>query len=155
MLAQPESANSGVTMPPTSKRLAAGEDELDRLSNLPKEIWHSILDCMPVSDAAKTSILSRDWRYIWMSHPNLVFNQCWYGKIMKRSKTEDDLFHVINKLQHIGNIDNFTLHIPVRESISWCYFCQGMVLRNLTSLIQIKIPICCLLAYYAVQRWQV
>lgn len=63
-----------------------------------------------------------------MSHPNLVFNRCWYGKIMKRSKTEDELFHVINKLQHIGNIDNFTLHIPVRESISGCYFCQGMVL---------------------------
>lgn len=155
MLAQPESANSGVTMPPTSKRLAAGEDELDRLSNLPKEIWHSILDCMPVSDAAKTSILSRDWRYIWMSHPNLVFNQCWYGKIMKRSKTEDELFHVINKLQHIGNIDNFTLHIPNSSSRidQWMLFLS----RNgkKASLIKKKIPICCLLAYYAVQRWQV
>lgn len=53
-LARPPMANSGAMMSPPAKMLAAGDDQPDRLSNLPKEILYYIMDRMPISDAART-----------------------------------------------------------------------------------------------------
>ncbi|KAF5180686.1 F-box/FBD/LRR-repeat protein [Thalictrum thalictroides] len=50
-------------------------DNLDRLSNSPKEIIDEILKRLPIRDAIKTSFLSRGWRYRWMSMPVLVFDR--------------------------------------------------------------------------------
>ncbi|GKC98067.1 F-box/FBD/LRR-repeat protein-like protein [Tanacetum coccineum] len=46
---------------------------MDRLSNLPSSIIESILCLVPIQEAGRTSILSREWRYRWTKIPNLVF----------------------------------------------------------------------------------
>ncbi|GJY02272.1 F-box/FBD/LRR-repeat protein, partial [Tanacetum coccineum] len=47
--------------------------DMDRLSNLPSSIIESILCLVPIQEAGRTSILSREWRYRWTKIPNLVF----------------------------------------------------------------------------------
>ncbi|XVE74447.1 hypothetical protein DITRI_Ditri12bG0018000 [Diplodiscus trichospermus] len=46
---------------------------LDRISNLSENITYTILARLPILDAVRTSILSRNWRYKWTTFPNLVF----------------------------------------------------------------------------------
>ncbi|GJT95361.1 F-box/FBD/LRR-repeat protein-like protein [Tanacetum coccineum] len=48
---------------------------MDRLGNLPSSIIESILCLVPIQEAARTSILSREWRYRWTKIPNLVFEE--------------------------------------------------------------------------------
>ncbi|KAF9590683.1 hypothetical protein IFM89_036175 [Coptis chinensis] len=49
--------------------------EMDRISNLPEPIRSHILDFLPMEDAFRTSILSRQWRYVCFSLSNLTFDQ--------------------------------------------------------------------------------
>ncbi|KAL9998139.1 putative F-box domain, FBD domain, leucine-rich repeat domain superfamily [Helianthus debilis subsp. tardiflorus] len=46
---------------------------LDRISTLPQPVLETILRLLPTEDAARTSILSREWRYKWTKIPNLMF----------------------------------------------------------------------------------
>ncbi|KAJ0639567.1 putative F-box domain, leucine-rich repeat domain superfamily, F-box-like domain superfamily [Helianthus annuus] len=46
---------------------------VDRISTLPQPILESILSLLPTEEAARTSILSREWRYKWTTIPNLRF----------------------------------------------------------------------------------
>ncbi|KAJ0680368.1 putative FBD domain, F-box-like domain superfamily protein [Helianthus annuus] len=46
---------------------------LDRISTLPQPVLETILCLLPTEDAARTSILSREWRYKWTKIPNLMF----------------------------------------------------------------------------------
>ncbi|MFS7999899.1 putative F-box domain, leucine-rich repeat domain superfamily, F-box-like domain superfamily [Helianthus anomalus] len=43
------------------------------LDRLPEPVLETILCCLPTEDAARTSILSREWRYKWTTIPNLRF----------------------------------------------------------------------------------
>ncbi|KAL3634893.1 hypothetical protein CASFOL_021947 [Castilleja foliolosa] len=47
---------------------------IDRLSQLPQPIWHSILSLLPQKDAVRTCVLSKSWRYLW--HGRLNFEFC-------------------------------------------------------------------------------
>ncbi|KAJ0680380.1 putative F-box domain, leucine-rich repeat domain superfamily, F-box-like domain superfamily [Helianthus annuus] len=46
---------------------------LDRISTLPQPILEPILSLLSTEEAARTSILSREWRYRWTTIPNLEF----------------------------------------------------------------------------------
>ncbi|XP_059661021.1 putative F-box/FBD/LRR-repeat protein At4g03220 [Cornus florida] len=46
----------------------------DRISNLPDVILHHILFLLPIKSIAQTSVLSKRWRYLWSSFPDLDFN---------------------------------------------------------------------------------
>ncbi|GJR27359.1 F-box/FBD/LRR-repeat protein-like protein [Tanacetum coccineum] len=46
---------------------------LDRISSLPSTIIENILCLVPIQDAARTSVLSKDWRYSWTKIPKLFF----------------------------------------------------------------------------------
>ncbi|KAJ0633868.1 putative F-box domain, leucine-rich repeat domain superfamily, F-box-like domain superfamily [Helianthus annuus] len=50
-----------------------GENVDDLLSMLPEEIVSHILSLMPTKYAVRTSVLSKKWRYVWMSVTNLDF----------------------------------------------------------------------------------
>ncbi|XP_059650288.1 F-box/FBD/LRR-repeat protein At1g13570-like [Cornus florida] len=46
----------------------------DRISNLPSHLIETILMLLPLRGAARTSILSKKWRYNWTNIPQLVFD---------------------------------------------------------------------------------
>ncbi|KAK3031796.1 hypothetical protein RJ639_036948, partial [Escallonia herrerae] len=58
-----------------SKRQALGGGVKDKISNLPRNLTDRILELMPIRDAARTSILSRNWRYDWATQPQLVLDK--------------------------------------------------------------------------------
>ena len=104
---------------------------MDRISNLPSTIIETILCSIPIQEAARTSILSKEWRYQWISIPKLVFNE----DTFEVSTNENDLstleqtfdmqsqrkgmtkmfriFYAIYQvlLKHMGPIHEFSLKI--------------------------------------------
>ncbi|KAJ0906777.1 putative FBD domain, leucine-rich repeat domain superfamily, F-box-like domain superfamily [Helianthus annuus] len=46
---------------------------MDRISKLPVGVIESILCLLPIQEAARTSILSKEWRYHWIKIPKLEF----------------------------------------------------------------------------------
>ncbi|KAK6775025.1 hypothetical protein RDI58_026026 [Solanum bulbocastanum] len=84
-------------------------DSEDRISGLPRNVIDRILELIPVQDAARTSILSRNWRYIWATFPELVldyrFRQNFIGKLRV------DFIQVVDciLLLHMGDIVKFVL----------------------------------------------
>ncbi|CAH9131224.1 unnamed protein product [Cuscuta epithymum] len=101
----------------------------DIISNLHESLKQSILMCLPLKDAARTSVLSRKWKYSWTTLPHLKLDETlWQGS----SIGEDDyvsitflksLFHAI--LCHKGPITKVTLSIPgmrIYSEIDWLLF---------------------------------
>ncbi|WMV22726.1 hypothetical protein MTR67_016111 [Solanum verrucosum] len=94
-----------------SKRAFFDDDRGDRISSLPSNAIDCILEFLPVQDAARTSILSKKWRYIWAMLPNLKLDNLFCNKLASRSQyvfkqTIDKIL-----LQHIGDIVKFDLDL--------------------------------------------
>ncbi|KAF9599292.1 hypothetical protein IFM89_036590 [Coptis chinensis] len=47
----------------------------DRFSSLPSTLLQYILSFIPTKEVVATSILSTRWKYLWTSHPNLIFDE--------------------------------------------------------------------------------
>ncbi|MFS7982139.1 putative F-box domain, FBD domain, F-box-like domain superfamily protein [Helianthus anomalus] len=89
------------------------------INNLPPAIIETILSLLSFKEAARTSILSRDWKYHWTKISKLDF----VANAVKASRNDDDevkerlsqanrnLFHVINQVMavHEGPIHEFSL----------------------------------------------
>lgn len=75
--------------------------ELDKISNLPSGITQQIFSYFSIKEAARTSVLSKDWRHRWTTLPCLVFDD----KI--DLLTETIVSHVL--LSHSGPIHTFKL----------------------------------------------
>ncbi|OIT36078.1 PREDICTED: F-box/FBD/LRR-repeat protein At1g13570-like [Nicotiana attenuata] len=92
------------------KRLHDGRDKLDRLTDLPINVIHQIQELMTIEDAARMSVLSSDWRYIWASNPKLTIsaNFCRKGK-------QSSITDIINRvlLHHYGPIKTFLLDLSI------------------------------------------
>ncbi|XP_060186261.1 F-box/FBD/LRR-repeat protein At1g13570-like [Lycium barbarum] len=120
-------------MTPDRKRVAAVEgDTEDRLSALPRNVIHDILRLLPVHDAARTSILSKNWRYIWAILPNLVLDKHFCNKLALKSQsvlkeTVDEIL-----LQHLGDIVKFVRDISGTHLTSYADIDRWMrfVTRN-------------------------
>ncbi|MFS8031590.1 putative F-box domain, FBD domain, F-box-like domain superfamily protein [Helianthus anomalus] len=56
------------------------------LTTLPQAIIEIILCLLPTAEAARTSILSREWRYKWTTIPKLVFSQYTFKKTIEAGK---------------------------------------------------------------------
>ncbi|XP_071740029.1 F-box/FBD/LRR-repeat protein At1g13570-like [Rutidosis leptorrhynchoides] len=73
----------------------------DIISSLPLNIIETILTFMPIRDAVKTSILSKKWRYCWMTMPKLIFDQNqvhgynYNYRHSVKSKLVSAIFHVL------------------------------------------------------------
>ncbi|KAJ0549107.1 putative F-box domain, FBD domain, leucine-rich repeat domain superfamily [Helianthus annuus] len=109
---------------------------MDRISKLPLCIIEAILCFLPIQEAARTSILSKEWRYHWIKIPKLAFiedtfqvstegdelsilEQTFYEpsdrKVMtKRCKLFGAIYQVL--LLHQGPIHEFTLSMVVDDS---------------------------------------
>ncbi|CAH9110692.1 unnamed protein product [Cuscuta epithymum] len=88
----------------------------DIISNLHESLKQNILMCLPLKDAARTSVLSRKWKDSWTKLPHLKLDETlWQGPnvgdyefaLLKFLKS---LFHVV--LCHKGPITKVTLSIP-------------------------------------------
>ncbi|KAL8151727.1 hypothetical protein V2J09_021535 [Rumex salicifolius] len=85
----------------------------DYLSDLPLSIIHNILALIPVSDAVRTCVLSRQWRYTWASLPQLVFEFCQRAEensiCIFEEYMENFITHVL--LHHEGPIHKFRMSL--------------------------------------------
>ncbi|XP_059315924.1 F-box/FBD/LRR-repeat protein At1g13570-like [Lycium ferocissimum] len=114
----------------------------DRISALPRDIILYILMRLPTEDAAKTSILSKNWRYIWTMLPNLVLDSGFWDKLAVESpsifkQTVDDIL-----LVHLGDIGRFYLHIPTTPLPSHADIDRWMlhVTRNGVEFLYLNMP---------------
>jgi hypothetical protein len=107
-----------------SKKVDRG-DHSDRISDLPCDVIDRILEHLNIQELVRTSILSRKWRYMWISVPQLEFKGDFFDRY------DDELHYnpysrahrIIKKvlLLHNGPIYKFTLFIPY-----WC-FCSNTI----------------------------
>ncbi|KAK1429022.1 hypothetical protein QVD17_11221 [Tagetes erecta] len=110
--------------------------KMDRISVLPIGIIEAILCFLPIKDAARTSILSREWRYRWLKIPKLKFIEPAFEvstdettlsvleqtfdkpsqrkEMCKRHKLFYAIYQVL--LMHQGPIHNFTLSMIADKS---------------------------------------
>nr|GMD70341.1 F-box/FBD/LRR-repeat protein At1g13570-like [Ipomoea batatas] len=88
----------------------SGNSKQWAMDDLPTDVLKCILDHLPVRDAARTSILSRKWRYIWAGHPNLVIDLKGIVTI-----SNNDFVGIVNDilLQHTGPILTFSVNISL------------------------------------------
>ncbi|GMP83048.1 hypothetical protein CsSME_00037113 [Camellia sinensis var. sinensis] len=102
-------------MTDSHKRIAIDNGTDDIVSGLPRNLIDNILERMPVRDAARTSILSRNWRYIWSSLPHLVLDKRFFADIIRNNPLYAYTFvSIISNilLLHSGPILKFSLYIP-------------------------------------------
>ncbi|KAL0310400.1 UNVERIFIED_CONTAM: F-box/LRR-repeat protein [Sesamum calycinum] len=88
--------------------------EADLLTNLPNNIIENILGCLPLRDVVRTSILSREWRYKWLSCPEIVFD-FWFDQMFLGDHKLEPLIYQILKLQK-GPLLKFALQVPDLKS---------------------------------------
>ncbi|XP_058193485.1 F-box/FBD/LRR-repeat protein At1g13570-like isoform X2 [Rhododendron vialii] len=101
----------------TQKKMKMGCSTPDIISNLPCNVLEKILVCLTIQDAARTSVLSRKWRYRWTTLPQLVFNdQFCRGSVVRA--TTDRLMMTLYKvlLHHQGPLLKFTLSLAELKS---------------------------------------
>ncbi|RWR81201.1 F-box/RNI-like superfamily protein isoform 1 [Cinnamomum micranthum f. kanehirae] len=96
---------------------------VDLISNLFKDVMDLILVRLPVKDAVRTSILSKKWRYKWVSIPDLVFDK----NCLTEGASERECAHVVDQvlLNHVGPICKFscTNYVPSCSHIDrWIAF---------------------------------
>ncbi|XP_075103446.1 F-box/FBD/LRR-repeat protein At1g13570-like [Nicotiana tabacum] len=99
------------------------EDEIDRISNLPKDIIHEIFKDMSFREVTRTCVLSKKWRKFWTAHPNLILDRQFFQEtIGNRRMIEYNYFgDIIDKilLQHLGSIDKFALDMSIFYFYNW------------------------------------
>ncbi|CAL1392465.1 unnamed protein product [Linum trigynum] len=87
----------------------------DRISDVPTNlITDHILTLLPLKDAGRTSILSRNWRQHWRSIPQLVFDRNFAPVLPNTTPDETKLILNIYEalLLHDGPVTKFELSIP-------------------------------------------
>lgn len=109
---------------------------MDRISNLPPPIIETILCLVPVKEAARTSILSKDWRYRWTKIPKLEFKEDMFEVNTYRAEfsVAEESFAELNQrkgmtkrcklfyaiyqvlLKHTGPIHEFSLSMDADET---------------------------------------
>ncbi|KAK9048523.1 hypothetical protein SSX86_032514 [Deinandra increscens subsp. villosa] len=96
---------------------------MDMISKLPPNIIETVLCFLPIQEAARTSILSREWRYHWIKIPKLVFIEDTFqvstgsaeppftsqtiDQLIKRRKLFNAIYQVL--FMHRDPIHEFTL----------------------------------------------
>ncbi|CAM8907452.1 unnamed protein product [Rhodiola kirilowii] len=94
--------------------------EPDRISDLPSDIIHFILDRLSIRDSVATSILSKGWRHKWRRTGNLIFDEEFLGDVISPSMEGDDermdleYTNIVRRilLLHLGPVRKVVLHIP-------------------------------------------
>ncbi|KAJ0809812.1 putative F-box domain, FBD domain, leucine-rich repeat domain superfamily [Helianthus annuus] len=97
------------------KFVTSNADDDDIISNFPEDLINPILERLPVKEAARTSLLSKRWRYRWTTMRKLVFLYGFSGQFLKiGAYRQHGFIRVVNQImiKHQGPISKFVLHIP-------------------------------------------
>ncbi|KAK4715830.1 hypothetical protein R3W88_014168 [Solanum pinnatisectum] len=78
------------------------------IGDLPNRILHTILEFMPIQDAARSSVLSKKWIPIWSTLPHLVFDPLFFQYVSNIGASAATVIYKI-LMQHTGNIMGFHL----------------------------------------------
>ncbi|TKY69460.1 F-box/FBD/LRR-repeat protein [Spatholobus suberectus] len=112
-------------------------EHIDRISDLPRNVIDSILQYLPIQDLVKTSILSRKWRYMWASVPQLQFENNFFENCKRLENLEASSIITEVLLLHNGPVHKFTLHIPSNYPIKieclskWILFLSRKGIKDL------------------------
>ncbi|KAK4729846.1 hypothetical protein R3W88_022834 [Solanum pinnatisectum] len=103
------------------------------ISNLPYNVLDKILGSLPLKDAVKTSILSKDWRYKWVTRAELDFRSEFFTSFNDNQEAKKTIYQVLRL--HQGPILKFTLQHPnlicYRDIYNWMLFLSK---KNLISV---------------------
>ncbi|KAK4434308.1 F-box/FBD/LRR-repeat protein [Sesamum alatum] len=81
----------------------------DRISNLPCNVVDHILTNLPLRDAVRTSVLSSEWRYKWVTVPYLSFDWTSKANLSGKHNIESVIYQVL--ILHRGPIIKFKLNV--------------------------------------------
>ncbi|TQD90272.1 hypothetical protein C1H46_024189 [Malus baccata] len=89
----------------------------DRISALPSEVLCHILSFLPTNYAVRTTVLSKRWKNIWTSVPNLYFCDDDYPEVNDFTAFVNQVldFHDLSRIQkfHLHCDDDYFEHPPV------------------------------------------
>ena len=114
----------------------------DRISSLPDALLHEILVRLRSADAAaRTSVLSRRWRYVWAHLPKLHLVAPPAAAPASFPATVDAALggYLAPTLEHLGvshhtDLQRCDLRIPAGRIASWLRFAAERVVGELKSL---------------------
>ncbi|XP_058183576.1 F-box/FBD/LRR-repeat protein At1g13570-like [Rhododendron vialii] len=122
----------------------------DFISDLPKNVIESILARIPLRDAARTSILSSKWRYIWTTVSDLVLDKQFFADTLRtKGRVRQEFTNAVEKilLLHSGPIQKFDLHLPeiilgnfCSDIDRWILFLSRNGIKDLTLCSTIDMP---------------
>ncbi|XP_074309514.1 F-box/FBD/LRR-repeat protein At1g13570-like [Silene latifolia] len=106
----------------------------DVISTLPANVLSQIMECLPLRDAARASVLSKSWRYTWLSLPKLTFDAIFFRDALKDKQFDGSEFYVLVSkvlLYHVGPVSKFHLYIPKLQSTG-CFIapCLSYLSKN-------------------------
>ncbi|KAL3844370.1 hypothetical protein ACJIZ3_001773 [Penstemon smallii] len=108
--------------------------EADLFGNLPNCIIENILGCLPLRDVVRTSILSREWRYKWLSCPEIVFDFWFDQMFLGDHKLEPLIYQILER--HQGPLLKFVLQVPDLKTCpdidQWVHLLPNHTLQDLT-----------------------
>ncbi|KAF7827911.1 F-box/FBD/LRR-repeat protein [Senna tora] len=89
---------------------------VDLISDLPRNVIDCILRHLPIRDLVRTSILSRKWRYMWLTVPSIEFDHIFFKNILTGGGhlKDHEIPSVITEVLflHDGPLEKFYLVIP-------------------------------------------
>ncbi|KAJ0816825.1 putative F-box domain-containing protein [Helianthus annuus] len=88
----------------------------DFISNMPDNVITNILDRLPLQDAVRTNVLSRNWRFKWTMLSQLVLDY--------------DFFKYLLEIEDISNHAKIisSIFLQLRGAITTCVLCINNVL---------------------------
>ncbi|XP_060215023.1 F-box/FBD/LRR-repeat protein At1g13570-like [Lycium barbarum] len=86
----------------------------DILRDLAGNVIDEILMCLPFRDAVRTSILSKKWRHIWCSLPQLTLCYTLWKPEEDLTDFPSNFVKIVNHflIFHVGPVTKFTLCVP-------------------------------------------
>lgn len=93
-------------------------DEVDRISALPESLLHHILSFLSLEDRIRTSMLSKRWKQVWHTYPNLEFSYTIFNDVNCRRLMLKYLERTMRK-RHIDMIS--TLKFALRVDMGFLY----------------------------------
>ncbi|GKB92702.1 F-box/FBD/LRR-repeat protein-like protein [Tanacetum coccineum] len=122
------------------------------ISSVPENVMANIMNRLPIQDAVRTGILSRNWRFNWTLLNQLVLDCEFIENLLERDRQGNHVLRILSRLfYHLkGPITKFTLDFTEKvmdaEDINhWVLFLSSkgikeLTLNNIFSLVLHKLP---------------